>query len=66
LKVNPEMISEILLAFKTKLEDRIQQHVIREFQIDVYNRELERYAAGGIENTENGFFGPAVNWLSIP
>jgi thiopeptide-type bacteriocin biosynthesis protein len=56
LKVNPEMISEVLLALKTKLEDRIQQHVIREFQIDVYNRELERYSAGGIENTERFFW----------
>jgi thiopeptide-type bacteriocin biosynthesis protein len=55
LQVNPAAISEILLAFKAKLEDRIQQHVVREFQIDVYSRELERYAAGGIENTE-GFF----------
>jgi thiopeptide-type bacteriocin biosynthesis protein len=56
LKVSPEMISELLLAFKTKLEDPIQQHVIREFQVDVYNRELERYAAGGIENTERFFW----------
>ncbi|MEZ2336409.1 lantibiotic dehydratase [Mucilaginibacter sp. RCC_168] len=56
LKVNPDSISEILQAFKTKLEGPIQQHVIREFQIDVYNRELERYAAGGIENTEHFFW----------
>ena len=56
LQVNPEAISDILLAFKDKLEDRIQQHVIREFQIDVYTRELERYAAGGIVNTERFFW----------
>ncbi|MES2108578.1 MAG: lantibiotic dehydratase [Bacteroidota bacterium] len=56
LQVSPASISEVLLAFKTKLEDRIQQHVIREFQIDVYTRELERYAAGGIENTERFFW----------
>jgi len=56
LKVKPEAISEVLMAFKTKLEDRIQQHVIREFQVDVYTRELERYAAGGIENTEQFFW----------
>jgi thiopeptide-type bacteriocin biosynthesis protein len=56
LKVNPEGISEVLIAFKSKLEDRIQQQVIREFQIDVYTRELERYAAGGIEQTEHLFW----------
>ncbi|WP_374950085.1 thiopeptide-type bacteriocin biosynthesis protein [Mucilaginibacter sp.] len=56
LQVDPGSINEILLAFKTKLEDRIQQHVIREFQIDVYSRELERYAAGGMENTERFFW----------
>lgn len=55
LKVHPASTAEILLAFKGKLEDRIRQHVIREFQIDVYSRELERYAAGGIENTEHFF-----------
>jgi thiopeptide-type bacteriocin biosynthesis protein len=52
LQINPESISYVLLAFKMKLDDRIQQQVIREFQIDIYNRELERYALGGIENTE--------------
>jgi thiopeptide-type bacteriocin biosynthesis protein len=56
MQVNTEAISEILAAFKVKLEDRIQQQVIREFQIDVYSRELERYAAGGIENTEHFFW----------
>ncbi|MET3501313.1 thiopeptide-type bacteriocin biosynthesis protein [Mucilaginibacter rubeus] len=56
LQINPASISEVLIAFKAKLEDRIQQHVIREFQIDVYSRELERYAAGGIENSERFFW----------
>jgi len=56
LKVSPEAISDILIAFKNQFEDRIQQHLIREFQIDVYSRELERYAAGGIENTESFFW----------
>lgn len=56
LRVDPAAVSEILIAFKAKLENRIQQHVIREFQIDVYSRELERYAPGGIENTERFFW----------
>jgi thiopeptide-type bacteriocin biosynthesis protein len=56
LQVAPESISLILMAFKEKMEDRIQQQVIREFQIDIYSRELERYAAGGISNTERFFW----------
>ncbi|MES2267485.1 MAG: lantibiotic dehydratase [Bacteroidota bacterium] len=56
LKIEPAAISKLLLAFKTKLEDHIQQQVIREFQVDIYTRELERYAAGGIENTERLFW----------
>lgn len=55
LQVAPESISEVLAAFKNKLEDRVRQQVIREFQIDVYSRELERYAAAGMELTENHF-----------
>lgn len=68
LKVNPEAITELLLGFKQQLEDRIQQHVIREFQIDVYSRELERYAAGGIENTERLFWASSelvLNFLDL-
>lgn len=56
LQIDPAAISEVLLALKGKLEDRIQHHLIREFQVDVYDRELERYAAGGIENTERFFW----------
>jgi thiopeptide-type bacteriocin biosynthesis protein len=55
LMVAPEAISEVLLAFKTKLAASIDQHVIREYQINIYTRELERYAAVGIEVTENFF-----------
>jgi thiopeptide-type bacteriocin biosynthesis protein len=65
LQVNPDSVNEVLQAFKAKLEDRIQQHVIREFQIDVYNRELERYALGGIENTERLFWASSELVLSF-
>jgi thiopeptide-type bacteriocin biosynthesis protein len=56
LMIAPQAISEILLAFKSKIETPIQQHVIREYQINTYNRELERYAAAGIEVTEQFFY----------
>lgn len=49
-------INEILGAFKVKLEDRVRQHVVREYQIDVYSRELERYHYAGIEKTEIFFW----------
>jgi len=65
LQVSPEAISEVLFAFKTKLEDRIQQHVVREYQIDVYSRELERYAAAGMELTENFFWASSQLVLSF-
>jgi len=56
MQVNTGDITEILTAFKTRLEDRIRQHVVREYQVDVYSRELERYAFGGIERTEDFFW----------
>ncbi|WP_413671139.1 thiopeptide-type bacteriocin biosynthesis protein [Mucilaginibacter sp. Mucisp86] len=54
--VDPMDINEILGAFKAKLEDRVRQHVIREYQVDVYSRELERYHYAGIEKTEIFFW----------
>ena len=65
LQVAPEAISEVLIAFKAKLEDRIQQHVVREYQIDVYSRELERYAAAGMEKTESFFWASSELVLSF-
>jgi thiopeptide-type bacteriocin biosynthesis protein len=56
MQILPQDISEILIAFKRKLEDGINQHVIREYQVDVYSRELERYQAAGIEPTESFFW----------
>jgi thiopeptide-type bacteriocin biosynthesis protein len=55
MQIVPQDISEILIAFKNKLEDGVTQHVIREYQVDVYSRELERYQTAGIEPTENFF-----------
>jgi thiopeptide-type bacteriocin biosynthesis protein len=56
MQIRPQDISEILIAFKNRLEDGVTRHVIREYQIDVYSRELERYQAGGIVLTENFFW----------
>jgi lantibiotic biosynthesis protein len=65
LKVAPEDTSEILLAFKIKLEGRIHQHLIREYQIDTYSRELERYAFAGIEKTERFFWASSELLMSF-
>lgn len=55
LKLDPLAINSVLIAFRELLEDHIHQQVIREYQLDTYNRELERYFAGGIEATERFF-----------
>ncbi|MCR8560355.1 lantibiotic dehydratase [Mucilaginibacter sp. BJC16-A38] len=60
LKIDPKDISEILLAFRASLEGHIEQHVVREYQLDVYNRELERYQAAGIELTEDFFWASSL------
>jgi len=56
MQVDPMDTGEVLSAFKTKLEDRIRQHVVREYQVDVYSRELERYNYAGMEKTETFFW----------
>ncbi|MES2376719.1 MAG: lantibiotic dehydratase [Bacteroidota bacterium] len=56
MQIDPQDTGVILMAFKDKLEDGISQHVIREYQVDVYSRELERYEAGGMAATEDLFW----------
>jgi thiopeptide-type bacteriocin biosynthesis protein len=56
LLVKPDDTGEILVSFKRKLETRIRQQVIREYQVDSYSRELERYAAAGIAASEGLFW----------
>lgn len=55
MKVDPLDISEVLIAFRRSLEGHIRQQVIRDYQVDVYSREMERYQAAGITLTENHF-----------
>lgn len=55
LQVDLADISPILQAFKTRLQGRVRQQVIQEFQIGVYARELERYASAGIALIERFF-----------
>lgn len=57
-KIVPGDVDHILAALRLLLEDNVQQHLIREYQLDVYTRELERYRAIGMEDTEEFF------WLS--
>lgn len=56
LNIDPLDIDAILAALRLVLEDNVQQHLIREYQLDVYSRELERYQAAGIEATEEFFW----------
>ncbi|QKJ28328.1 lantibiotic dehydratase [Mucilaginibacter mali] len=56
LKMAPGNLGEVLADFKKKLEKSIYQNVIREYQADTYNREVERYQAGDYELTEDLFW----------
>ncbi|WP_259065786.1 lantibiotic dehydratase [Mucilaginibacter sp. X4EP1] len=64
MQISPEDISEVLIAFKEKLEDRIKHHVIREYQVDTYSRELERYQTIDFKITENFFWASSEFVLS--
>jgi len=56
MQIDPQDIGELLIAFKDKLEDRIKHHVVREYQVDTYTRELERYQTMNFEVTEHFFW----------
>ncbi|WP_158534858.1 lantibiotic dehydratase [Mucilaginibacter hurinus] len=62
IKLDPLEINAVLVAFRSLLDDHIQEQVIREYQLDTYDRELERYFAGGIEATER-FFAASSNFV---
>lgn len=54
LLICPEAIPAVINAFKSKLS--VNRELIREYQLDIYNRELERYEACGIETAEFFFW----------
>lgn len=56
MQIDPQDTGAILIAFKDKLENGVTQHVIREYLVDVYSRELERYQAGGMAAAEDVFW----------
>jgi len=56
LKISPEDIDLVLGTLRVILEENVHQHLIREYQLDVYSRELERYQAIGMEETEAFFW----------
>lgn len=55
-KISPEDIDIVLATLRVILEENVHQHLIREYQLDVYSRELERYQAIGMEETEAFFW----------
>ncbi|TSD66342.1 hypothetical protein FFF34_002775 [Inquilinus sp. KBS0705] len=56
LDVDPAAIAQLLSAFKSLLENSLNEHVIREYQVDVYSRELERYGAVPMPLAEEHFW----------
>lgn len=65
LKIQPKAISDILISLKNTLEKDINQHLIREYQLDVYSRELERYAAEQYELVETHFYASSRLVISV-
>ena len=55
LHIDPDDTGEILIAFKKALNRQVGEQVIREYQLNVYSRELERYRAGDYGLTEQQF-----------
>jgi thiopeptide-type bacteriocin biosynthesis protein len=55
LQISIGDLGEILIIFKQKLGSSVYQHLIREYQIDTYKRELERYNPKLIIYTEDFF-----------
>jgi len=55
-KISPADIDQVLATLRVILEENVHQHLIREYQLDVYSRELERYQAIGMEETEAFFW----------
>jgi len=55
-KISPQDIDGVLAALRWVLEENVHQHLIREYQLDIYRRELERYQAIGMEETEAFFW----------
>ncbi|WPU94793.1 lantibiotic dehydratase [Mucilaginibacter sabulilitoris] len=60
LKTHPKNISDILVALNGLLGKQVEQHMIREYHLDTYHRELERYQAAGIALTEEFFWASSV------
>ncbi|MCQ6958326.1 lantibiotic dehydratase [Mucilaginibacter aquariorum] len=60
IKLDPRDTGEVLMSFRRLLEGHIDQHVIREYQVDVYSRELERYQSAGMEVTEDLFWSSSL------
>ncbi|QQL49976.1 lantibiotic dehydratase [Mucilaginibacter ginkgonis] len=62
LKIDPRDLPQIMNALKSKLSRKIDRHIVREYTISTYSRELERYAPAGIHFTEN-FFTASSNYV---
>ncbi|WP_295769285.1 lantibiotic dehydratase [uncultured Mucilaginibacter sp.] len=57
LQVKETEIGPVLSGLKKRLNDTVKFHLIREYQADIYRREVERYGADVMELVENFFYG---------
>jgi len=55
LMVEGAQIGKVLTDMRAMFEGQVEQHVIREYQVDTYDRELERYGVAAFGEVEDFF-----------
>lgn len=56
IRVTSDKIGYIVSGMQRLMASSVNKHLVREYQLDVYRRELERYISGGIPETEEHFW----------
>ncbi|MGF7079737.1 thiopeptide-type bacteriocin biosynthesis protein [Mucilaginibacter sp. UYCu711] len=56
IQIEGDILKEILVRLKAKLEGKVKYNLIREYQADTYRREVERYGADIIKFMEDFFY----------
>ncbi|MDT3401044.1 lantibiotic dehydratase [Mucilaginibacter terrae] len=66
LHIEENAIGLVLSGLKKRINSTVKYHLIREYQADIYKREMERYGADLIESVEGMFYGSSelvVNFI---
>lgn len=66
LRIEETAVGLVLSSLKKRINSTVKYHLIREYQADIYRREMERYGADLIESVEGMFYGSSelvVNFI---